>query len=90
MNLSEKFIDESDRVYVGFNARSDIREMLIKLYKTKRFLSACDNCNGRITQPRLLRRRYRLVKSLKYRLLLSVELSPNAVESTPYYLVVCS
>ncbi len=47
MNLSEKFIDESDRVYVGFNARSDIREMLIKLYKTKRFLSACDNCNGR-------------------------------------------
>ena len=47
MNVSEKFIDESDRVYVGFNARSDIREMLIKLYKTKRFLSACDNCNGR-------------------------------------------
>lgn len=47
MNLSDGFIDETDRVYVGNKAAVNTRERLSELYKGKRFLSACDNCNGR-------------------------------------------
>lgn len=47
MNLSKDYIDELDRIYVGDKKDISIREKLNKLYKSKKYLSACDNCNGR-------------------------------------------
>ena len=46
MNLSENFLDESDRVFVN-DFTNEIREKIRSLYRDKTFLSACDNCNGR-------------------------------------------
>ena len=46
MNLSENFLDESDRVFVN-DFPNEIREKIRSLYRDKKFLSACDNCNGR-------------------------------------------
>ena len=47
MNLSDMYVDESDRIYIGDDGGSSIRIKLSNLYKNKEFLSACDNCNGR-------------------------------------------
>ena len=46
MNLSDNFLNESDRVFVN-NYPNDIRERIRSLYRDKAYLSACDNCNGR-------------------------------------------
>tara|TARA_Y100000739_G_C20611730_1_gene469032 strand:+ start:1080 stop:2348 length:1269 start_codon:yes stop_codon:yes gene_type:complete len=46
MNLSDHYLNESDRVFVN-NFPGDVREKIKSLYREKAFLSACDNCNGR-------------------------------------------
>ena len=46
MNLSEHYLNESDRVFVN-NYPDGVREKIKSLYREKAYLSACDNCNGR-------------------------------------------